>query len=233
VDPNREPLRARNILRTSKDVYRGNFARVAGTAAVVFGTVAVIDTVLTAGAANERNPLLRASLVGAAAFLSLGSTFYAGLLDRLVGAHAFGHPEATICQVLRSLPYRRLLTADLVLTVVTAGASLFLIVPGLVVFTLFALVGPLINIEDLGVRAALRRSSQLVRRHFWLVAVLVTVPVAAEGELEAAVEVAVHGESLVLAFLVHALFGAIVGAAVGLVEVTLAYRLTDDRQEAT
>jgi hypothetical protein len=229
VDSNREPLRARNILKTSRDVYRGNFARIAATAIVVFGAVAVIDTVLTARAANEHQPLLRASLVGAAAFLSLGSTFYAGLLDRLVGAQAFGHPEEKASRVLRSLPYRRLLAADVALTILTAAASLFLLVPGLVVFTLLALVGPLINIEDLSVRAAFRRSSQLVRRHFWLVALLVTAPVAAEGELEAAVELAVHGESLVLAFLVHGLFGAVVGAAVGLVEVTLAYRLTADR----
>ncbi|HEX8770160.1 MAG TPA: hypothetical protein VF711_05265, partial [Acidimicrobiales bacterium] len=127
-----------------------------------------------------------------------------------------------------SLRYRRLIAADVLLTILTAVASLFLLVPGLIVFTLLALAGPLINIEDLGVRAAFRRSSQLVRGHFWLVAALVTVPVATEGEIEAAVEVAVHGESFVVAFLVHALFGALVGAAVGLVEVTLAYRLTAD-----
>ncbi len=72
MDSNPDSFLARNILRTARDVYRGQFARVAGTAAVVFGTVAVVDAILTERSANARDPLLRASLVGAAAFLSLG-----------------------------------------------------------------------------------------------------------------------------------------------------------------
>lgn len=226
VDTKIEPLRGRDVLHTARRVYHRRFARVAGTALVIFGVLAVVDGALTSVAADTDDPRLRASLVGAAAFVSFGSTFYAGLLDRLVGAHAFGHPEESFIAVLRSLRWGRLIIADTVLTLVTAAGSIFLLVPGLVAFTFFALVGPLINIEELTVAAAFRRSARLVRHHFWLVAVLVTLPVAIEGELEAIVELAAHGESLLVAFAAHGLFGAIVGACVGLIEVTLAYELT-------
>jgi hypothetical protein len=226
-------LRVRDVLRTARRVYGGQFARVAGTALVVFGTLAVVDAAATDLVSRTHDTTLRVLMVTAAAFLSLGSTFYAGLLDRLVAAEAYGEPPASLGTVLRTLPYGSLIAADLLLTLATAVASLFLLLPGLVAFTYFALAGPLVNIENLRARAALRRSAQLVRGHFWLVALLVTVPVFAESELEALIELATHGESLLVSFLVHGLFGAIVGAVVGLIEVTLAYELTGHHPSAT
>ena len=51
-----------------------------------------------------------------------------------------------------------------------------MVVPGLVVGTLFALVGPLINLLDLSVPNALRRSVKVVWPHFFLVFCLITLP---------------------------------------------------------
>ena len=51
----------------------------------------------------------------------------------------------------------------------TALTALFLVIPGLVVGTLFALVGPLINLLDCSVPEAFRRSIQVVWPHFFLV----------------------------------------------------------------
>ena len=64
-----------------------------------------------------------------------------------------------------------------------AVATLFFIIPGLVVGTLTALVGPLINLLDSSVPEAFRRSVRVVWPHFWLVFVMVTLPLAIEHEV--------------------------------------------------
>ena len=99
-------------------------------------------------------------------------------------------------------------------------------VPGVVIFTLWSLVGPVITIEDRAVGSAFRRSWQLVRPHFWLTLCLVTVPL----QVEQAVLHAIHytdifEHPLVPAFLLNGLLGMVIGSVVGLVEVVLAYDL--------
>src|SRR4029079_13461208 len=88
----------------------------------------------------------------------------AAMLDAVVGHHLHGHERAHVWRVLRRLAWGRLLAADVILVAATTvGAALF-VVPGVIVFTLFCLVGPLINIEQIGVAAAFRRSAALVPR---------------------------------------------------------------------
>ena len=95
------------------------------------------------------------SVVGAFLFgaSTLGLTFYAGMLERLVGSVERNEPAQPVLVVLRTLPWGRLLLAEAILVVIGAVASLLLVIPGLIVGTLFALVGPLINLLDsLGAR---------------------------------------------------------------------------------
>ena len=75
------------------------------------------------------------------------------------------------------------------------------------------------------------RSARLVRRHFWLTFVMVTLPLAVEGALEETVSNAAHGEAIVIAILVHAVFGAVVASVVGLFEVHLADELAERHPE--
>ena len=58
----------------------------------------------------------------------------------------------------------------------------FLVIPGLILFTLFAISGPVINIEHVGAIKGMRRSATLVRPHFWLVFLLVSVPIFLEHQ---------------------------------------------------
>ena len=113
----------------------------------------------------------------------------------------------------------------------TLGAALF-VVPGLIVFTLFCLVGPLINIEDIGVRAAFRRSAELVRRTVWPTFLLATIPTYVEITLVHGFQFASAEQPYLVAFVVSALIGATVGAAVGLLEVTLCYELLSAERAA-
>jgi hypothetical protein len=99
----------------------------------------------------------------------LGAVFYSGVVaageqEREWGTrHGLGH-------IARTLPYWKLILADLALVLVLGFGFLLLVVPGIIFLTWFALIAPVVEIERLGVRAAFRRSRALVRPHFWRVA---------------------------------------------------------------
>ena len=108
-----------------------------------------------------------------------------------------------------------------------------LIIPGLIVITIFAVTGPVIEIERRPVVSALRRSAALARQHFWTVALLGTLPLLLSYLLESQVP---HpdGPGAILTFIAVRCIGeAIVQAATGLLLVELCYRLRDaDLQRA-
>jgi hypothetical protein len=198
----------------------------------VFGIVGAIDAVAVVLVVDEHvdKPYGAAVTSAAAGVLGMaGVVVYAGLLDKVVGAHIHGHPDLSLGEVWRALPLRRLLVADVVFAVaVLAGTALF-VVPGILAFTLWALVGPVITIEDLPVRAAFGRSWRLVRRHFWFTFFLVTVPVQFEQWALHVIHYAeIFEHPVVPAFLLNGALGAVIGSVVGLVEVVLAYELIAD-----
>jgi hypothetical protein len=220
--------RARDVLRPALRTYRERFARVAGTAFVVFGALAAIDAVASVLILDHVSRPVGVAVAStiSAVFAMVGVVVYAGVLDKVVGAHLHGHPDLTLGETWRVLPLGRLVWADVVLAIATlAGVALF-VVPGIVIFTLWSLVGPVITIEDRRVNSAFGRSFRLVRSRFWLTLVLVTLPI----ELESAALHAIHyteifDHPLVPAFLLNGLLGMVIGSIVGLVEVVLAYDL--------
>ena len=222
-------LRVSDVVAAALRTYRERFWRVAGTAFVVFGAVAAIDALATVLVIDRHVPRpLGAGIVSAASavFSMVGVVVYAGILDKVVGAHLHGHPDLRLPEIWRVLPLGRLVAADVVLAVATlVGLALF-VLPGVVVFTMWSLIGPVITIEDLSVRAALGRSWRLVRPHFWLTLCLVTLPLQVEQAVLHAIHYSdIFEHPLVPAFLLNGLLGMVIGSVVGLVEVVLAYDL--------
>jgi hypothetical protein len=151
---------------------------------------------------------------------------YAGILDKVVGAHLHGHADLSIREIWRVIPLRRLLAADVVLATATLAGSVLFVIPGVVIFTMWSLVGPVITIEDYRVGSAFRRSWRLVRPYFWLTFFLVTLPLEVEQTVLHAIHYAdIFEHPFVPAFLLNGLLGMVVGSVVGLVEVVLAYEL--------
>ena len=212
------------MLRGAGSTYRAHPATVVGLAVVVFGVSAALDT-LVSRALHDQYSLLVALLTGPLSVSMAGIVLYAGMLDRVVGHHLHGHERPTVRGALRTLPWGRLLAADAILVAATTIGTALFVVPGLIVFTLFCLVGPLVNIEGIGVTAAFRRSASLVRTAPWPTVFLVTVPTYVEITLLHGVEFHEADHAYLLAFGVSAVIGATVGAFVGLFEVTLAYEL--------
>ena len=229
ADPaaDRPQVRPRDILRMALRTARAEPGRVFIPALFIFGLDAADSTLFTEVSVDHFG---RESLGAVLVLLvsTLGLTFYSGLLERLVGAVERGHEAPAVGQVLRTLPYLRLLVADGILWVVGGLASLAFVIPGLIITTLFALIGPLINMEDLSVRAAFRRSASLVAPRFLLVLFLITIPLGIEHELVDAVAYLVPHEHIWLVFLTYLAGGLSFGVLLGLVEVSLAERLVNN-----
>jgi hypothetical protein len=116
-----------------------------------------------------------------AATALLGDVLYAGIVAALLTAERDGR-ELRLRERLASLPVARLVAADLALAVVIVVGLLLLILPAFVFLTWFALVAPVVKVERLPLRAAFRRSRELVRDRFWLVFWLV-VPITLGSEV--------------------------------------------------
>ena len=178
----------------------------------------------------------------AAGLSLLGAVFLSGFLTKLV-AHSQevdrrGDPDhgVSIRYVLRTLPWGRLMGADLMVTFLVVIGLVLLVIPGLLAFNLLALVGPVIEVENRKVIAALRRSIQLVRGHFWSVALLATLPVALASEIEALAPNPHSIEELLKVLAIRGLGEGIAEAIIGLILVQLTHRLVAldrDRSDVT
>ncbi|MGO9854749.1 MAG: hypothetical protein ACLPYY_06895 [Acidimicrobiales bacterium] len=222
--PGRHPLHPVELVTMAWRTGRLEPARVLVPAAVIFFLDAFQGTFFTE-ISTDRMGL--GSLVGVGVFgaSTLGLTFYSGMLERLVGAVERNETPQPVPHVLRTLPWFRLLFAEVVLLVADGIAGALFAFPGLIIDTLFALVGPLINLLDCSVREAFRRSLHLVWPHFMIVLVMVTLPLAIEHEVIVLISVLVPHEKVGLVFLTNFALGFTFGVALGLVEVSLAERL--------
>jgi hypothetical protein len=129
----------------------------------------------------------------------LGEVFYSGAVALTLVRREHGLPPGLV-EIARSLSYGRLIAVDILFGAAVAIGLLLLVAPGVLVFTWFALAGPLVEIEDDRVRSAFARSRRLVRGRFWTVlAVLAPIALANEALTSAALSLshdAIHHEFL-------------------------------------
>ena len=102
---------------------------------------------------------------------TVGDEFYTGVVTAAVGEQRTGG-RASLGRLARELPYLRLFVVDLLYALGVAVGLLLLVVPGVIFFTRYSLAAPLVELEQLGVRGAFRRSSELVEGSFWQVLAL-------------------------------------------------------------
>ena len=222
--PVRHELHPLELLSMAWRTFRAEPARVVVPALIIFALDALQGTIFTELAVDRLGleSVAFAFVYGAS---TLGLTFYSGMLERMVGAVERNETPQPIGEVLRTHGRVRLFLADVVLLVLGAVAALLIVLPGLVLDTLFALVGPLINLLGCTVRQAFRRSLLLVWPHFALVFCFVAIPLAVEHEVLVLVHDQVPDEALGLVFLSTFVVSTAFGIALGLTEVSVAERL--------
>ncbi|MET0920076.1 MAG: hypothetical protein ABWY77_02620 [Acidimicrobiia bacterium] len=219
-------------------MFRSHFWEIVLVSAVVFAPLSLFSALMNHQAEEWIEDSGSRAAIGVLAFVATslamwGYALCSGLLDKMVVGPAFGHPEVSLKTALRTLPYLRLVTLDVLTAAVIAIALTLGVVPGLVLFTFIALAPPLMVSEHRGVMSSLRRSVSLVRQAFWLTLLVVTLPVFVEHEIFAAVEV-LFDLPLAALWLAHLGASVFVLAIVVLCEITLAFTLVEqERARAT
>lgn len=157
------------VLDQSLSIYRSQAAVLLPVAFAFFLVVAVVNGLV----AGE----LALVPIGLAVGVAL-TTLYQGTVVTLVSDVQDGRRDSSVGQLLGSaapviLP---LLGAGILAGIAIGIGFLALIVPGLILATIWAVIAPAIVIERTGVLRAFGRSRELVRGHGWQVfAVIVTV----------------------------------------------------------
>jgi hypothetical protein len=187
-----------------------------GLEAVVDHYVDPSDALLSVGAT-----------LGSTGVTLLGTVLLSGFVCRLVGVAEHDLEPKTFLEVARSLPWWRLVAADLLFALAVVIGLLLLVLPGLAALTLLAVIGPVIEIEHRRVLPAARRSVQLTRRHLASVLLLATLPLVVVSELEA-IAPEPHGAGEIVGLLVaRGLVEGLAEACVSLLLVELCFQLIE------
>jgi hypothetical protein len=223
--PPKPPLHAGRILAGAARVARRDPWRILAVAVAVTVTTVLVEVV--ADHVVDEHSAWQAAVAGVLTegIGLLGTVFLSGFLCRLTGGADRGQEPVAIREVLRTLPWWRLVAADLIVVLLVVAGLIALVIPGLVIANLLALAGPVIEIEDWPVRGALRRSARLVRPYFWRVALLAMVPLILVSQLEGAGPEPTGAAEILETLAIRGVGGGVVEAAIGLVLVQLCYRL--------
>jgi hypothetical protein len=221
------------ILRTAARTGRRHVWPILTAATVVALAIAVAEVISDNFVDPRNNALSIGGTLSVEAISLFGTILLAGFLCKLVGQDLGGGgtsldgERVTVVVVLRTLPWISLVVADILFAVLTIAGFVLLVIPGLIVFTLLAVVGPAIEIEHRKPVSGLRRSAHLVRHHFWAVALLATLPqivLAMAASLLPSPHGALH---IVEVVAIRGIVLAPFEAAFGLVLGALCYRLID------
>jgi hypothetical protein len=151
------------VIRRVFDIYVDQAPVLMPAAAVVFVFTGILTAVLVTAAPALA---LLAVVVGLVA-----TTLFTGMVVELVADVQDGRRDATVGQLLRAVTP---VLGQLILVGILAGVGvvvgfILLIIPGLILITLWSVAAPVVVLERPGALAALGRSRELVRGNGWQV----------------------------------------------------------------
>lgn len=120
------------------------------------------------------------AVVALAATGLVGEVFYTGAVSILLTHPHDGRPPS-LREIAGMIKYGPLVAIDLLYGFMVAIGLVLFFFPGILVFVWLGLSAPVVEIEHRDIRAAFRRSIELVRHKFWIVA-LVLIPIEITGD---------------------------------------------------
>lgn len=145
------------------ELYGKYLATLLGIGAIIFIPLGIIEGVLRDGGIVLQ---LIGSLVGL-----VGTFLFVGSVTRLVQDVQDGRQDATVGQTIGSVGpvLVTLIVAGILASIGITIGFLLIVLPGVFLLTIWAVISPVIVIENAGVGAAFGRSWALVKGNFWQV----------------------------------------------------------------
>lgn len=191
------------VIRRVFHIYVDQASVLMPAAAVVFVFTGIIATLLVAASPGL---VLIALLIDLVA-----GTLFTGMVVELVADVQDGRRDASPGQLLRAVTpvFGQLILVGIVAAIGIVIGFVLIIVPGLILITIWSVAAPVVVLENPGVFAALRRSRELVRGNGWqvfgVILVLYIVVGAVSIIIEGAAESAGSGAGIVVRVIVGVL----------------------------
>lgn len=147
------------IVGRAFEIYRQQASALLSAALVVFAIVAVANLVFHKGLL-----VVIASIVSVVA-----QTFYTGMVVRLVDDVRDGRRDSSVSELFSSVSpvWVPLFLASLLTGIGIGIGLILLILPGLFLLTIWAVVAPVVVLEQRGVLGSISRSQELVKGSAW------------------------------------------------------------------
>ena len=173
-----------NVLTRTFQTYRDQFTLLIPAALVLFVPVALLNALIISGGG------VLAALIAAAVGI-VATYWFQGMVVEAVRDILDGRRDHSVGSLFRSAApvVAPLIGAGLLAGLAIGIGLILLIVPGLILLTIWAVIAPVIVVERTGVFQAFGRSRQLVRGHGWqvfgVIVVLFLLQVAVSAVVQA------------------------------------------------
>lgn len=209
-----DSIDAGSVIRRTFHIYLGRASVLLPAAAVVFGITGILSAILIAVSPS----LVYVSFLISDVAIMLFTAMVVGLVDAVQD----GPRETSVGGLLLAV---RPVLGELILVGVVAGIGIFigfilLVVPGLVLATVWSVVAPVVVLERPGGLRALGRSRDLVRGNGWGVFCVIFVLIFLVGLLASGVDIAANSAGTDVGLIVRVVVGiftAPLGALAGAV----------------
>lgn len=157
------PIEVGGVIRRVFDIYVDQAPVLMPAAAVVFVITGIISALIVASSSGLTLIALIINLVA--------NTLFTGMIVELVADLQDGHRDASARELLRAVTpvLGQLIAVGIVTGICEAIGLVLVIVPGLILITIWAVVAPVVVLERPGGLRALGRSRELVRGDGWQV----------------------------------------------------------------
>ncbi len=209
------------VIRRVFDIYVDQASVLMPAAAVVFVFTGVLSTVLVA--ANSALELL-ALIVG---FVAV--TVFTGMVVELVSDVQDGRRDSSPGQLLRAATpvLGQLILVGIVAYIGIVIGFILIIVPGLILITIWSVAAPVVVLEHPGVFASLRRSRELVRGNGWQVFGVIFVLFVLVDLVSFIIEAAAESAGSAIGIVVRVVIGVLTAPITALAASVLYFQLRE------
>jgi hypothetical protein len=215
-----------DVISRTFNIYVEQASILLPAAAVVFVIEGVLAAVLIAAA-----PVLA---LLALVLTIIASTLFTGMVVELVSDIQDGRRDADVGQLLRAaLP----VIGQLILVGLIAGIGIvigfiLIIVPGLILITIWSVAAPVVVLERPGALRALGRSRELVKGNGWQVFGVIVVLVIGVGVVSAIIDAIGSAAGTGVGIVVRVIVGVLTGPLAALAQAVLYFELRGARDGA-